>query len=82
MYSFFRLLGIAGLSMSLLAACSNDESSIEKAYESAKTETKEATGEIKAATSDAVEAAKDAAEVAREHIKETTEATEKAVSGN
>lgn len=80
MYSFFRLLSIAGLSMSLLVACSDNEASIEKAYESAHEETKEAAGEIKAATSEAVEATKEAAAVAKEHIKETTEAAEKAVS--
>ena len=35
MTAFFRLLSIAGLSMSLLVACSDNETTIEEAYKSA-----------------------------------------------
>lgn len=79
MYAFIRFLTLAGLSMTLLVACEDKTASIEEAYESAHTETKEAAGEIKEATSNAVEATKDAAAAAKEHIRETTEAAEQAV---
>ncbi|HSH87289.1 MAG TPA: hypothetical protein VK958_08595 [Methylophilus sp.] len=85
MYSFsrsslVRLLIIAGLSSALLVACGEKEPKVEEALESAKTHTEQAASEAKEAAIDAVQAAKEAAAAAKAQIKETTEATEKAVS--
>ncbi|HSI45622.1 MAG TPA: hypothetical protein VK950_05555 [Methylophilus sp.] len=82
MRTIFRLLIIAGLSATLLVACGDKEPKVDEALESAKTHTENAATEAKEAAIDAVQAAKEAAAVAKKQIKETTEATEKAVSDN
>jgi hypothetical protein len=92
MTAFFRLLSIAGLSMTLLVACSDNETTIEEAYKSAHDQPNETAGPAQAGAADttpdkdsaagAVQAASDAVAASNAQTKETTEAAEAAVKNN